>query len=105
MTVEEQKPQGEPAVPIPWIEPEDGICEEYSNFININWTLFDVRIRFGQVVPNREDPADRARLVISERAAITMPWGQAKALRDMLIDMVKKYETVNGELTIPTLPT
>ncbi len=105
MTDEEPKPQGETAASFPWIEPEEGVFEEYSNYVHMNWTLFDVRIRFGQVVPNPEHPPERAGFAVSERAAITMPWGQAKALRDMLVDVVNKYESVNGEITVPILPT
>lgn len=105
MSTEEQKPQGETVPSFPWIESEEGVFEEYSNFLHMNWTLFDVRIRFGQIVPNPQHPPERAGFAVSERAAITMPWGQAKALRDMLEELVNKYESVNGEIKVPNLPT
>lgn len=30
---------------IPLEEPENGVFEAYSNVVNMNWTLYDVRIR------------------------------------------------------------
>jgi hypothetical protein len=90
--------------PFMWIEPEEGICDVYSNFVHMNWTLFDVRVRFGQIVPHPEQQPESAVWAINEWAAVTMPWGQAKALRDMLMDAIKRYEDTNGEITIPKLP-
>ena|ERR1700688_5158795 len=91
--------------PFAWIEPDDGVCDVYSNFLHLNWTLYDVRIRFGQIIPNPEQPPEIAVWAITEWAAVTIPWGQAKALRDMLNDTIRKYEAANGEITVPTLPT
>lgn len=105
MTTEDQKPQGETAPSFPWIEPEEGICEAYSNFVHLNWTLYDVRIRFGQIVPNPEQPPEKAFWAIAEWAAVTIPYGQAKALRDMLDEVIRKYEALNGEINVPQLPT
>ena len=105
MTDEISKPENQ-ATPlsVPWTKPEEGICEIYSNFYHLNWTVFDVRIRFGQIVPNPDDPPESAHVTVTEQAAITMPWGQIKALRDMLIDIVGRYEAVNGEIKVPKLP-
>jgi|SRR6266446_3506323 len=94
-----------PITPFSWIEPEDGICDVYSNFVHLNWTLYDVRIRFGQIVAHPEQPPEKAVWAINEWAAVTIPWGQAKALRDMLNETIQKYEAINGEITVPTLPT
>ena len=91
--------------PFTWITPDEGICDVYSNFLHINWTLFDIRIRFGQIVAHPEQQPEAAVWAINEWAAVTMPWGQAKALRDMLVDAVSKYEAANGELAVPNLPT
>ena len=91
--------------PFMWVMPEDGMCDVYSNFLHLNWTLYDVRIRFGQIIPHPEQQPDAAVWAINEQAAVTVPWGQAKLLRDMLNDAVQKYETANGEITVPKLPT
>jgi hypothetical protein len=101
----DEKPSGDVVPSFPWVAPDDGICDVYSNFLHLHWTLFDVRIRFGQIVPNPEQPPITAGWTINEWAAVTIPWGQAKALQEMLHEAVKKYEAVNGEITIPTLPT
>src|SRR5713101_5673363 len=109
MADEQSKPTpetstGKAAPSIPWIEPEEGICEVYSNFHHLNWTLYDVRIRFAQITPNPEQPPEAAGWAISEQAAVTMPWGQAKLLRDMLTEAIQRYEKLNGEITTPKLP-
>ena len=92
---------------VPLEEPEDGVFEAYANLVNMNWTLTDVRLRFAELiqVPDDERPNwGNQHGVILERAAITMPWLQAKALRDMLDGIVKNYEIINGELKPPKLP-
>jgi hypothetical protein len=92
---------------IPLQEPEDGVFEAYSNVVNLNWTLTDVRIRFAELiqVPDDDRPNwENQHGVLLERAAITVPWHQAKMLRDMLDGVIKNYETINGELKAPKLP-
>ena len=91
----------------PLEEPEDGIFSAYSNLINLDWTLYDLRIRFGELmqVPNDEDPTwKNQRGIVLERVAVRIPWHQAKWLRDMLDGIVKNYEILNGELKQLQLP-
>ncbi len=99
-----EKPTSEEAVPFDWITPEEGVCEVYSNYLHLNWTLFDVRIRFGQVVADPRRPPHLASWVIDEGAAITMPWAHAKFLRDTLNTAIQRYENLNGEITLPKMP-
>lgn len=92
---------------VPLQEPEDGVFEAYSNVVNLNWTLTNVRIRFAELIqiPDDERPNwENQHLILLERAAITIPWYQVKVLRDMLDGIVKNYETINGELKQPKLP-
>jgi hypothetical protein len=85
---------------------EDGIFEVYTNFVNVTWTLFDVRLRLAQVVPTATKVGDNsAGFVAEERAAVTMAWPEAKVLRDMLANAVKRYEETNGEIKPLKLPT
>ena len=91
----------------PLEEPEEGIFYTYANLVNLNWTLTDVRIRFGELlqVPNEDVPTwERQHAILLERASVTIPWIQAKILRDMLDGVIRNYETINGELKIPKLP-
>lgn len=108
MSQQESQPKSESAseqtLMIEWIIPEDGIHEAYSNFVHMNWALHDIRIRFGQIVPDPTKRPDLAQWVVHERAAITMAWGQAKFLRDILVQAIQKYEEKNGEITVPTVP-
>lgn len=91
-------------MPIPWIATEEGILDVYSNFNHVNWSVFDVRIRFGQIIPDPSKPPETATWVIEERAAMTLAWGQAKGLRDMLSEAIRRYEDLNGEIQVPKLP-
>jgi hypothetical protein len=88
-------------------EPEGGMFSTYSNIVNFDWTLYDVRLRFGELihVPNDDNPvwANQTKIVL-EKAAINIPWRQAKILRDMLDGVIRNYETINGELGPVKLP-
>lgn len=92
---------------IPLEVPEDGVFEAYANVVNMNWTLTDVRIRFAELiqVPDEDRPNwENQHGILLERAAVTIPWYQAKALRDMLDGVIKNYEEINGELKLVKLP-
>jgi hypothetical protein len=92
---------------IPLEEPEDGVFRAYANVVNMNWTLTDVRIRFAELiqVPDEDHPNwENQHGILLERAAVTIPWHQAKSLRDMLDGIVKNYEEINGELKPLKLP-
>ena len=91
----------------PLEESEDGVFQAYANVVNMDWTLYDIRIRFGELmqVPNDEDPSwKNQHAIVLERAAIRMPWHQAKNLRDLLDGILKNYEAINGELVPIKLP-
>jgi hypothetical protein len=88
-------------------EPEEGVFQTYANVVNMNWTLYDVRLRFGELiqVPDDDRPTwENQHGVILERAAVTIPWHQAKLLRNLLDGVVKNYEEINGELKPIKLP-
>ena len=92
---------------VPLESPADGIFEAYSNVVNSNWTLTDVRLRFAELiyVPDEDRPNwENQHGVVMERAAITIPWYQAKVLRNILDGLIKNYEAVNGELKLLNLP-
>jgi len=63
------------------------------------------RLRLAQLDPlnSGHSPTDPLRFVAEELAAVTMAWGQAKLLRDALIDAIERYEIANGELKWPAL--
>ena len=85
----------------PLEEPEDGAFATYANVINMDWTLYDLRIRFAELmqVPTGDSPTWKTQQsILLEKALITIPWHQAKALRDMLDGVVRNYESANGEL-------
>jgi hypothetical protein len=83
-----------------WVRREDS-AEVYSNQYFLDWSITDVRVRFGQMVPNPD--TGTVSYVIEEHAAITLPWPQVKALRDSLNDAVTRYEKANGPMDLPNL--
>lgn len=88
-------------------EPEQGVFSAYANVVHMDWTLYDLRIRFGELmqVANDDSPtwANQHGIVL-ERAAIRLPWRQAKTLRDLLAGVISNYEVINGELGHIKLP-
>jgi Protein of unknown function (DUF3467) len=92
---------------IPIEEPEEGVFSAYANIINADWTLYDIRIRFGELiqVPNDNDPSwVNQHGIVLERVAVTLPWHQAKHLCNLLGSIIQNYEAINGELTPIKLP-
>jgi|SRR5579872_915991 len=91
---------------LPFEESEEGMAYIYANIINYNWTLTDVRLRFAELVhvTNPEDPTwDSQYKTIMEKVSVTIPWYQAKELRNMLDRLVRGYEEKNGEIKTPSL--
>jgi hypothetical protein len=85
----------------------EGIREIYTNFIQITWTLVDVRLRLAQIIPTSMklvDDAEPKGFAALETTAVTMAWSEAKILRDMLTDAVQRYEKANDELKPLKLP-
>jgi uncharacterized protein DUF3467 len=85
-----------------WVKPEEATPEIYTNYVHVSWTLFDVRFQLGQLIPTGTDLT--AEFVVEQRGAVTVAWAEAKVLRDMLADMVDRYEKVNGEIKSLKLP-
>ena len=78
-----------------WIAARNGVINQiYCNYAHPSWTLFDVSLRLGQLIP---DDAARS-FVVEERTTVTFSWAQAKFLRELLTRLVSAYEEVNGEI-------
>jgi hypothetical protein len=79
-----------------WTDSSGSIPEIYTNYVHLSWTLDDVRILFGILKPkgggNKEFSSEA-------RGAVTMSWRQAKALSEMLANVVNKYEEKNGAIS------
>jgi hypothetical protein len=86
-----------------WVRREDS-AQIYSNMFFLNWSIVDVRIRFGEMIPIGTSPeGSKVEYVVEENAAVTMSWAQVKALRDSLNDAVTRYENTNGEIDLRKL--
>lgn len=79
------------------VKPDEGIFQTYSNYIDASWTLFDVTIRFAQIVPLPSE-AGNPKFEAEENARITVAWPEAKFLANILNDLVERFESVNGEI-------
>ena len=91
----------------PYQEPEEGVFMAYANVFNLDWSLHDIRIRFGELMQvfDQDRPTwPNQYATVLEKAAIRMPWYQAKALCNQLTGIIKNYEEINGELKLPKLP-
>ena len=100
MEENKQQPESEPVI-YKWVKSKDDTPEIYCNFLQASWTLFDVRFVLGQLVPS--DPVSRE-FVVDERGTVTVAWPQVKILRDVLANLVAKYEQANGEIKQLKLP-
>jgi hypothetical protein len=96
----EQLPTND-ASAIEFREHKDGVCEIYTNFVDIGWRPADVYLRLCHLVPATQ--VAPVRFVVEVRAAVNMAWAEAKLLRDMLTDAVERYEIANGEIKWPQL--
>jgi uncharacterized protein DUF3467 len=96
----EQSPAND-ANAIEFRDHKDGVCEIYTNFVDIGWGPADVYLRLGHLVPATQ--AAPVRFVVEVRASVNMAWAEAKVLRDMLTDAIERYEIANGELKWPQL--
>jgi hypothetical protein len=101
MSDEQQQAQKE-SQNILLVRPEDGVFETYSNFVDAVWTLFDITLRFAQIVP--APPGSGRPFDAIESAAVTVAWPEAKILRNILVDLVKRFEDTNGEIKPLELP-
>lgn len=79
-----------------WLKAEAPVPEIYTNYVQASWSLFDVRVNLGQLVP--AVVGEGKDFVVQEKASVTFAWPQAKVLRDMLAALVENYERVNGEI-------
>ena len=57
---------------------KDGVCEVYSNFVDIGWGRNDVYLRLCHLALDTQAPPDR--FVVEARAAVNMAWARAKIL-------------------------
>jgi hypothetical protein len=85
-----------------WVKPKETTPEIYTNYIHVSWTLFDVRVQLGHLIPTGEELTSG--FAVEQLGAVTFAWAEAKALRDVLTNVVAKYEQANGEIKPLKLP-
>jgi|SRR3954467_11273155 hypothetical protein len=82
-----------------------GSANVYSNWIYMNYSVTDVRIRFGLLIPSDyETPlAGQPESIAEEQVSVTMSWPQVKNLSQMLKLAVEAYENSNGPIELEKL--
>jgi hypothetical protein len=93
----------EPSKEFEWITSPDGVKRIYSNYVRSNWTLFDVTVVLGQIIPRAVSGSSKG-FFVEERATVTFAWPHAKVLHRLLGDLLKSYEEANGEIQPIKLP-
>lgn len=95
--VESSQPSSDqPEVEFVEPDPESSLFLTYSNHVQLGFTLFDIRLLFGEIVD-----VSRTKLTIEQRAQITMSWLQAKLLLVLVGKAVAEHEARNGEIKVP----
>lgn len=94
---DQQKQPQQPELTQEWIDSPRGCPEIYGNMVNPSWTLHDVRFVVGALIPKAETNPKEG-FIVEKRCAITISWAGVKGLLVMLADLVRRYESVNGEI-------
>ena len=68
----------------------------YANDTKLAWTHYDVRMVFGEIVDTLED-----KIIVEQRAQVTISYMHAKLLMVMLNQAITQYESIFGELKLP----
>lgn len=87
------------------VESKNGVQRFYSNNVDALWTPHDVSVKFSVLttIKDATDTSPRTH-TYEELAIVTVAWTEAKALARMLNDIVGRYEKLNGEIKIGTIP-
>ena len=85
-----------------WLKEVAPTPDLYSNYVHTSWTLFDVRLELGHLVPLGKEKSEG--FAVEKVGALTIAWPHAKYLRDTLAALVKSYEEQNGEIKPIKLP-
>jgi len=74
----------------------------YSNVATTGESFWDVTLTFGAI--NTTGGDDSSRPVIDDMVSVTMSWEHAKALSEVLVKRVQKYEEAHGKLRTQPKP-
>lgn len=74
----------------------DDVVPVYANNVRFEMTAWDLRLLFGQLMPNSEGKGQ-----VDWHTDVTLPWAQAKLMHLYLGMNVIVYERENGKIMIP----
>lgn len=79
-------------------EREGGTFSAYSNYLEISWTSHDIAILFSEARRQSEVQNADPPIILERKASISMPWSEAKLLRNALTQVIGRFEAANGEI-------
>jgi hypothetical protein len=91
----QQPPQPEVEFVVP--DPKETLFTTYANNVRLAWTHFDVRMLFGEIIDSNME-----KIIVEERAQITISYRQAKLLMLMLAQAIAQHESLFGEVKVLT---
>jgi hypothetical protein len=74
----------------------DDVVPVYANNVRFEMTAWDLRMLFGQLMPNSEGQGQ-----VDWHTDVTVPWAQAKLMHLYLGMNLTLHERENGKITIP----
>lgn len=75
----------------------DDVVPMYANNVRFEMTAWDLRMLFGQLIPNIEGKGQ-----VDWHTDVTLPWTQAKLMHLYLGMNLTLYERENGRIKVPT---
>jgi hypothetical protein len=90
---QESSPAPVPQRKVEFVKHSDGILYTYTNNFSIGYTVFDLRLVFGEVTDVTEQ-----KIEVTQRVHVSMSWLEAKALTESLAAYVKNYEDSYGPI-------
>ena len=77
-------------------DPAHGLFTTYANNVQLGYTVYDLRLIFGELV---EMTAEK--VTIEQRVQVTISWLQAKVLSELLSRSIAECEEQNGGVRMP----
>lgn len=71
------------------------VFRTYANHINVTWNVFDVRLHFGDSDVLTDS---QGKVNVKTKTMVTMSWTGAKQVADILAQVIRRFEEVNGPI-------
>jgi len=76
-------------------DPDETLFTAYANNVQVGYSHFDMRLMFGEIIETTPE-----KIVVEQRAQITISYLQAKLLLMMMAQALQNYESQFGEVKL-----